>query len=94
MQTNISAVEVMELVSDLRDTVGNATEEGVGQNPTNLKVVDEVLRTVRRFLEENEGFAEPGADEEVCIFWSLILQDMYIHNMNKMLKCSVYCAHA
>ena len=67
LQPNISAVEVMELVSDLRDAVGNATEEGVGQSPTALEVVDEGLRTVRRYLEENERFAEPGEDEEVCM---------------------------
>ena len=57
----------MELVSDLRDAVDSATEEGVGQNKNALEVVDEALQTVRRFLEENEGFAEPGADEQVCI---------------------------
>ena len=68
LQPNISAIELMELVSDLRDIVGNATDEGVGQTPTALEVVDGALSTVRNFLENsNEGFAEPGEDEEVCM---------------------------
>ena len=82
----------MELVSDLRDTVGNAAEEGAGQNPTNLEVVDEALQTVRRFLEENEGFAEPGADGEVCTVWFWSFEICTCTQWN-MLKCSVYFAY-
>ena len=88
LQTNISAVEVMELVSDLRDTVGSATEEGVGQNNNTLRVVDEALETVRRFLVEDEGFTEPGADEQVCCpsdnvhngkLFFILLMSIYVH---------------
>ena len=76
----------MKLVTNLRDTVGNATEEGVGQNDNALEVVDKALQTVRRFLDENEGFADPGEDEEVCMV-TCLSRYVHVHGGMQCLFC-------
>ena len=55
-----------QLVTYVGDTVNNTVESGLRQDEEALEIVEEVLETVRAFLEEEEeGFAEPGVSEEV-----------------------------
>ena len=74
LQTNISTSGVLELLSDLSDSVTNAIVKGIGRSPKALEVVDDVFQTVRRFLEADERFRISGADKKVCATmhaWSL-----------------------
>ena len=62
----IDADVARDLVTDLGDTVNDTVMSGLRQDEEALEIVEEVLETVRAFLEqEEEGFAEPGVSEEV-----------------------------